>query len=110
MDQRNRVVDQPAGGQRGEPGDAFAREQAARALERVARLVRAALEAEPAGADEVVIAGDHLRVARPQERDTSVGVGVVADDVAHAEKPAHAAYIERRQHGLERFYVAVDVP
>ena len=82
---------------------------APRALERIARLVRTALEAEPTCADEVVIAGDHLRASRPQERDASVGVGVVADDVAHAEKPAHAAYIERRQHGLERFYVAVNV-
>jgi hypothetical protein len=107
--QRDRVFDQPVRGQRSQPRDALGRKAPARALERIARLVRAALEAEPADADEVVVAGDHLRASRAQQRDASVRVGVVADDVAHAEKPAHAAFIERRQHGLERFYVAVDI-
>src|SRR5262249_19080494 len=80
-----------------------------RALERMHGLVRAALESQATGADEIVVAGDAGYVARAQDAHALVGVGVVADDVAQAEKPIDTDRVDGRQRRLERLPVAVDV-
>ena len=106
---RDGVLHQPACRQAAQPCRRFGAQAAARAAERIARLVRAALEAQASRADQVVIAGDDARAARAQERDAGIRVGVIADDVADARELAGATRVECREHRLERLEVAVDV-
>jgi len=109
VDEGDAALDQQVCGQGVQPAAAFRGQLAPRPLERIARLVRAAIEAQAPGADQVVVAGDDLGAARAQSRDAGIRVGVVADDIADAEDAAHAARLERGKHRLERLEVAVDV-
>ena len=103
------VLEHAVRGKRAEVVDGLLRQRAPRALERVQGLVGAALEAEAAGADEVVVAGDAERTALAQHGHAGVGVGVVADEVAHAEELLDAQIVEVAQRRFRRFAVAVDV-
>ena len=61
-------------------------------------------------ADQVVVAGDRGARAAAQQLDAFVGIGVVADDVAEAERAARTPRSSSaREHRLQRLAVAVDV-
>ena len=96
-------------GQGAQVGNRRRRQGAARALERVHRLVRAPVEAEEAGTDEVVVARDRHHPAPLQQLHAGVGIGVVAHEVSHAHDAVHIARVETSERRFQRLAIAVDV-
>ena len=69
----------------------------------------ASVEAEPSQRDEVVVPGDGLDAARPDERHALVGAPVVSDEIAEADDLVDARAVQRGEHGREGLEVAVDI-
>ncbi len=84
-------------------------EPAARAFEGMHCVGRAALDAEAAGADEVMVAGDGHHAALTQESGAVIGICVVADNVAYTEEALGEMFFQRGERRGERLEVAVDV-
>jgi len=69
----------------------------------------AALVREPARRDEVVVAGDRHRVQLADPSHAFIRVRPVAGEVAQAKVRVDARAAQRRERGLERVEIAVDV-
>ena len=95
--------------QAGEPLPLLVVELLARPFERGGGDRVHAVERMGAGGILVVVALDGGAVHGPHALQAGDGIGVVADDIAHADVIGHLLFLRILQHGLEGFQVGVNV-